>query len=190
MRDKKKHILTLMLFLFLILSTVATSRPPPYVWLENRTTCKTDDEYLFIIINTRRKAENYVVAKYFRYRYLTEEDLEEIYPVSLFFDGQVGLQRFRNKISEEGENISGWEIVAFYNYNDFMTEEPGEIIYGENVFETYVEKRKFVVKIKKEIIKYNNINNIQVILHNPKIEDKDEMYVWRGLIDIKEGKRR
>jgi hypothetical protein len=176
---KKKHVLSALLILFLILLTVATSPAPPYVTVYNKITYEIDNEYLIIKINTERNAKNYIMAeditlsRYYRYG---------TFPVSLGTD-DLNTQNFINKINENGENTSGWNF--YIGPRDDPNVEPEYFTYGENVYETSVAERRFVVKIKKEIIKYDVITHINVLLHNPQSNDRDEMYFWNGSIDLK-----
>ena len=151
MKRKKAHILSLLLIIIMMVFAVATapiSRPrePDYLFIHGQITYAIDDEYLVIKVNTTDDPNYYVV----------ENGVVEVH-----FEDRNHPMVFINEISDNGENLSRYVIVAY----------PREVImYGDFVFETSVEDNLFVIKIKKEIIRYDNIKILYVSLINQNVD--------------------
>jgi hypothetical protein len=146
MKNKKAHILSLILIILMIFFTVATSKVD-YVVIRNKITYEFDNEYLLIKIETDDDP-NY---------YKLEHDC-----VDIMFEGSDVSQSFLNIINEDGENLS--EYLINYPYPIKST----RVAFNDYVFEIFVENKYFIIKIKKELLinKHDNIKLGYIVLIN------------------------
>jgi hypothetical protein len=164
MKYKKKHTFSIILIILLIIFTVATSRATNIIHYEkNLMSCEIIDQYLLIKINTINDPNNYNVASC---------------GIELTFLDRDAIQGFDNFVNDNGENMSEYGIIE---WNRGVRKEE-RFKYGEFVFETYIEDDIYVIKIKKEIIRFNTIIMVRVELIN---QYKDmERYEWQGQLRI------
>lgn len=150
----KKHILSFFLIIIMIIFTVATTQPKNYKTIYNKITYEFDNDYLFIKIKTNDDPNYYII----------END-----EVQVNFEGMNKYQIFYNFLDDNGENLSRYVIVDYPN-------EPEIIIYGDYVFETFVENNFFIIKIRKELLIYNNVKIIYIDFFNKKINNKEQYW--------------
>jgi hypothetical protein len=145
MKNKKEHILSLVLIILMIFFTVATSKVD-YVVIRNKITCEFDNEYLFIKIETDDDPNYYEL---------------EGHCIDIMFEDSDISQSFYNIINEDGENISAY----FINYSWPISKK---VIVNDYVFETLTENKYFIIKIKKDFIvnKHDNIKLGHIALIN------------------------
>jgi hypothetical protein len=131
---------------------IATSKTPPKV-ISNRLTHETIDGYLIIKIKTVKNPNDYKVYG------------DSFY---LFFEGTDHAQRFSNYILDGTDKSETYLI----DKDDKLIEM---ILEGEPVFETTVEGKFFIIKIKEEIIKYKDYKINGILLTSP-LGGRDEIY--------------
>lgn len=150
----KKHILSFFLIIIMIIFTVATTQPKNYKTIYNKITYEFDNDYLFIKIKTKDDPNYYII----------END-----EVQVNFEGMNKYQIFYNFLDDNGENLSRYVIVDYPN-------EPEIINYGDYVFETFVENNYFIIKIRKELLIYNNVKIIYIDFFNKNINNKEQYW--------------
>jgi len=147
LKNKKHHILS---FAFIILSAVliiATSPSPNFVYINNRITFEFDDGYLFIKIKTTDNPNYYVMEN----------------RVQLNFVGRTEYQVLHNFSDDYGEIIGRNVFVNFPRESEFFD-------YEEPVFETFVDNTYFIIKIKRELIRFENIDWAYIRMFNQNID--------------------
>ena len=166
MKYKKKHTFSSLLIILLIIFTVATkcvTTDEIIHYNKDLMTCEIGDQYLLIKINTINDPNNYNVASY---------------GIELTFQDRDAIQGFDNFVNDNGENMSEYGIVE---WNRGVRKEE-RFKCGEFVFETYIEDNIYVIKIKKEIIRFNAIRMVRVELI---YQYKDmERYEWQGQLRL------
>jgi hypothetical protein len=169
MKYKKKHIFSFLLIILLIIFTVATqcvSAGQIIHYNRDLMTCEIADQYLLIKINRMNDPNNYNV---------------DSYGIELTFQNTMqwsAIQGFDNFINDNGENMSEYGIIEW----DRGVRKEEIFKCSEFVFETYMEDNKYVIKIKKEIIKFNVIRMVRVELL---YQYKDmERYEWQGQLRL------
>ena len=150
----KKHALSFFVIIIMIIFTVATTQPKNYKTIYNKITYEFDNDYLFIKIKTNDDPNYYII----------END-----EVQVNFEGMNKYQIFYNFLDDNGENLSRYVIVDYPN-------EPEIIIYGDYVFETFVENNFFIIKIRKELLIYNNVKIIYIDFFNKNINNKEQYW--------------
>jgi len=158
-KNKLFRILSIILMLFAaVLTTAGTCSycgfycpdPDPLVY-------KIDDEYLTITIYPYSDPNNFVV--YENAIYIHFEDRQEY-------------QKFWNYVSNDGENLSMSVIIDRSSDPEIVE----IIIEGEFVFETFVEDDFFIIKIKKDLLKYDDIKILEIYLYN---QDSRRMEIYK-----------
>ena len=128
----------------MIIFAVATSRPGNYEKIYGRVSYFFNDDYLIVQINTAENPENYILER------------DSFY---VYFEDRNEYQIFINEINDTGENISRYVIVDYPNESEIIP-------YGGFVFETSVLDEFFVIKVKKELIRFENVYLKYIILIN------------------------
>ena len=162
MKYKKKHTFSVLLIILLIIFTVAThcvTEGDIISYNRDLMTCEIADQYLLIKINTINDPNNYNVASY---------------GIELTFQDRMQW----NAIQWSGENMSEYGITE---WNRGVRKEE-RFKCSEFVFETYIEDNIYLIKIKKEIIKFNVIRMVRVELIY-QYEDM-ERYEWQGQLRL------
>ena len=154
METKKKHLWSFFIVFLMIIFTVATSKPNDYKTIYNKITYMIENEYLIIRIETK-DAPNY---------YIIEND-----GVQVNFEGKNKYQMFWNSVDEDGENSSRYVIVDYPNESEIIK-------YGDYVFETFVDNKYFLIKIKKELLIYDNVKILYIDLFNKKINNIEQYW--------------
>jgi hypothetical protein len=152
----------------MVVLTIATSQSRPN--FKNRIKIEYDDLYVYIKIKTKLDPNFYKV---------------EDGTIKIFFENKREYQILQNYLDDKGNNLSrsiiSYEFVnlgkaAIAEYD----KEPLILSEGNFVFENFVEDDKFVIKIKKEIIMYDNIiiENVNLVYENfnDKIKSRSEGY--------------
>ncbi|MDR1839856.1 MAG: hypothetical protein LBQ93_09790 [Treponema sp.] len=157
MKNKYSHVLSIILIIIMAFLTIATSPKTPS--FGNSLTIEYDDLYLYIKIKTNSDPNVYII---------------ENNKIDIHFENKNEYQGLQNFVTDEGDNLSRSVIVNYPNEPEILSE-------GEFVFETFVEDDKFVIKIKKEIIKYGNIRIEYVYLENQTINygSRERIEVYR-----------
>ena len=166
MKYKKKHAFSFLLIILLIIFTVATQCQTTnriVHFNKDLMTCEVDDQYLLIKINTINDPNNYDVASY---------------GIELTFQDRDAIQWFNNFVNDDGKNMSEYGTVE---WNRGVRKEV-RFKTGEFVFEKYIEDNIYVIKIKKEIIRFNIIRIVRIELIY-QYEDM-ERYEWQGQLRI------
>ena len=153
MKNRLSHILSIILILFMVILTVATS----YWEYHESLSYEFDDEYLIIKINTQRNPNDYVVYENIIY---------------IHFKDKHEYQKFWNFIDDDGENLSMSAIIDHSKDPEIVE----IIIEGEFVFETFVEDGFFIIKIERDILKYEDIKILEIYLYN---QDTRQMEIHR-----------
>lgn len=125
MKNKKAHILSFILLILMTIFTIATSKPKDYETIYNKITYAFENEYLVIKIETKDDPSCYII----------END-----EVEVKFEGRNKYQCFWNYVNDNGENLSRYIIVDYPNESEV-------ILYGDYVFETFVDNKYFIIKI-------------------------------------------
>jgi len=144
--NKLRHVLSIIFILFTAVLAVATSKSKPT--FENRLSYEIIGEYLVIKIKTVSEPENYEL-----------EDYGSGNGFFLNFKRRRELQRFI-KYADYYETH-----IELSKSNDRNTEK---IPLEEQVFETFCEGEYFIVKVKKEYIRYDNVEITRFYLYNKK----------------------
>jgi len=133
MKHKEKHFLSILLIIVLALFTVATSTASRMInRFHERLNTEIYDEYLYIKIKTINNPNEYTSLYYY---------------VSFYFKGKNEEQRFQNNIRKGGNEI------RLLDENMNIIEQTST--YGSN-FETFVKNDLLIIKIKEELIKYDD----------------------------------
>ncbi|MDR0322097.1 MAG: hypothetical protein LBI28_11385 [Treponema sp.] len=155
MRNKKKIILTIILILAMVIMTVSTSQSPPRE-IKNSISYETRGEYFLIKIRTRIDPDNYTF-------FGSSSKSGSFY---IFFEGRKEGQYFYKNI--EGHYVT--LIIRPYDFEESILLDDEEVRYfnGEHLiitksiilddedFGTFIEGRHFIIRIKNEIIMFDN----------------------------------
>jgi len=136
MKNKKLHIFSILLILTMIILGVSTPQSPPRQ-MKNSISYEIREEYFLIKIITRTDPGNYELFSHY-----------QSYGFSLYFDNMSESQGFR-------KNDNGEIITELYVYGSSL-EIVEEITLGEDDFGTFTEGRYFIIKIKNDLIKFEN----------------------------------
>jgi hypothetical protein len=153
MKNKKQHILSFILIAFLIVMSLSTSEKPPRE-ITNHLTSEVAGGHLFIKVRTLGNPMDYVI-------YGNE--------FALFFEEMDQIQIFSKYTLPEKQ--SGQTVLV-----DKDRKVIEKIAEGEAVFETFAEGDFFVIKIKKELIKYDAYTIYGIFLYN-RIKPAGELYL-------------
>jgi hypothetical protein len=158
----KKHILSFIIIILMIVFTVATKTV--YNYPSNEVHYRFENEYLEIEIRTRANPKHYTINN-------------KSYQVDIQF-GKNKSQDFMNFINENNENKSYYIIVDKPNKWE-------KIEYGDYVYETSFNNVYYIIKIKKELLMDDFIGAINIYLFN-KTTNKTELYSYwdRGYMNV------
>jgi len=137
MKHKTAHGLSFILIAVLAVLTVATTLP--FETIPNILTYETRGEYYFIKAKTIGDPGEYTL----------------FWNVDIFFGGKAEWQSFGNSADDDGK----YRIVLYgteYNYETREYNVIEEILLDEPGLETFTENDLFIVKIRKEFIRYDN----------------------------------
>jgi hypothetical protein len=154
MKNRNAHILSFIIIILMMFFTVATSKPRDYETIYNKISYGFDNDYLIIRIETKDDPSYY---------FIEEND------VQVNFAGMNIYQVFYNYIDKNNENQSKYVIVDY-------PKESIEIEHDDFVFETYVEDIYFFIRIKRELLLYDNVKIIYINLFNENIKNKEQYW--------------
>jgi hypothetical protein len=154
MKNRKAHILSFILIILMIIFTVATSKSKNFETIYNKITYAFENEYLVIKIETKYDPNYYII---------------ENNGIQVNFEGMNKYQMFLNELNDDGENLSRYVIVDYPNESEIIK-------YGDYVFETFADNKYFIIKIKKELLLYNNVKILYIDLFNKSINKKEQYW--------------
>ena len=153
MKDKKYHALSFTFIVITAVLIIATSPHPNFTVIDNRVTFEFSDDYLLIKINTIDNPNYYIM-----------ED-----SVQLNFVGRSEYQVLINFTNENGK-IIGRNVSVNY------PRESESVEYDVPVFETFVEDSYFIIKIRNELIRFENIDRAYIDMFNQSIDSSSRRY--------------
>jgi hypothetical protein len=159
MKNKKHHILSILLIIFMLLMAVSTTRAPERI--KKSISYETRGEYFLFKIKTRKNPNKY--AK-----------LDSLFYHSNFeisFDNREEKQIFR--IDESGKIIS--ELYSSYESENWQIIE--RININEEDCNTFTENEYFIIRIKNELLKYENPRLSYIYLYTNDGEYIHEIYL-------------
>jgi len=183
MRNKKRHILSVLFIIFMLIMAVATSRKPPREMI-NSISYETRGDYYLFKIKTKYPPEIYGIFGY----------NNPVNGFDVIFNDFKEWQEF--KLSESGDIIT--EIYALEEQEKYMINESGEkitekdkdnvkkilleqkVLTGDD-FGTFTEDEYFIIKIKKEIFKHENPRLIYIYLNDKTGKLQNEYYMEKNV---------
>jgi hypothetical protein len=124
----------------MVILTVATSQAPPYQTYKNRLKFEVNGDYLLIKVRTKEGQNEYQVNGITIW-YGNTKEMQNIY----YSDDQVFIS-----LTKIHENRS--------------IEKIEEIIMTEPIFEVYTEKKLLIIRLKREMLKYDDYKVYGIML--------------------------
>jgi hypothetical protein len=154
MKNKKHHVFTILLIIFMIFIAVSTSRPPPKE-IKNSLSYETHEEYFIIRIKSNSNPKSYgdYNKDYATLFCLSYKDIEKRQCFS-YVQGEYTIETK----DSEGNIIE-------------------KILLDQPPFEMYIEGRYFIIKIKNEFLKYRDYTLDSIFLHAWHGGDIYEIYI-------------
>jgi len=159
MQNKRHHILSILLIIFMIIMGVSTPASMPKQ-KRNSITREIRGEYILFKIKTRMNPNNYCLLP-------PEYHYGESFTIT--FDSKEIRQVF--EIYESGEAIT--KLYTFSWEEGWLISE--EITMSEENFSSFIEDKYFIIRIRKDLLKFENPKLDYIYLR-----DNERFYLIEG----------
>jgi len=147
MKNKKLHLLSVLLILVMTILTVATSRTVPAYY--NRMDIISHDNYLYININPVNNINDYIDSKI---TYIS---------ITMKFEDNENSQLFVNNFTKKEYYITNVNNIG-------KSTERNNVYSDKEIFEIFFENNTMIIKLNKNLINYDRfyVNFVSLSTNN------------------------